>query len=143
MLSKCESEQHWDRSGEYESASFHRTTEMQSLWQASWLVANHSDLHFSDTLAILLLPFVHRRSLSPSGSTLLPSSITRDGDHPFGTRHLQFEVHVTWSSHETCTCRPTQNIMISTLEIHYFKCQLFLAVILGITKNHIKGYLAE
>ena len=64
----------WDRSGEYESSSFHRTTEMQSLWQASWLVANHSDLHFSDTLAILLLPFVHRRSLSPSGSTLLPSA---------------------------------------------------------------------
>ena len=42
-----------------------------------------------------------------------------------------------------CVGRPTQNGMISTLEIHNFKCQLFLTVILGITENHVKGDLAE
>ena len=50
-------------------------------------------------------------------------SIASDSDHSSRTRHFQFEVHVTRSSHETCIGRPTQNDMISTLEIHYFKCQ--------------------
>ena len=74
VLLKCESEQHWDPLDEYELASFHQTTEMQSLWLASWLAASHSDLHFSGILAILRRPSGHRRSLSPSGSTLLPSA---------------------------------------------------------------------
>ena len=81
------------------------------------------------------------RTLLEAFFCLLP--IASDCDHTSGARHLQFEVDITWPSHKTCISRPTQNIMISTLEIHYFKCQLLFAVILGITENHIKGDLAE
>ena len=64
-------------------------------------------------------------------------------DHAFGARHLQFEVHITWSSHETGIGWSAQNGVISTLEIHYLKRQLLFAVILLIAENHIKSDLAE
>ena len=69
--------------------------------------------------------------------------IASNCDHTFGARHLQLEVHVTWSNHKTCVGRPTQNGMISTLEIHDFKCQLLLTLMLGIIKNHVEGNLAK
>src|SRR5918994_100522 len=60
--------------------------------------------------------------------------ITGDSDHTFGTGHLQFEVHVTWSSHEPCIGWSPQNGMICTLKIHDLKRQLFFAKMFRITK---------
>ena len=70
-------------------------------------------------------------------------SIDSNCDHTPGARHLQLEVYITQSIHETCVCRPPQNGMISTLEIHDFKCQLFFAKMLRITKHYVQSYLAE
>ena len=121
---------------------------MQIRKQASWHEANHSDLHYSGTLAFPLLPSVHRQSFSPSGITLLPLPITSDRDHTFGSWKLQLEIHVTWSGHEMSICGPAQNSMIGTVEIHHLKRELFLAKVLEeyflliYTSSHSMGFCA-
>ena len=52
---------------------------------------------------------------------LCPLPITSDCKHAPRARHLELEIHITWSSHEAGIGRSVQNGVISTLKIHNLK----------------------